>query len=134
MIRSLTIGAPIYSTSKTELMEQLSAFRVLSESHSQASDLTTRTTRLTLPPPRVDAEAYPGALRSVVDSVRDLAEAAGARWYCMPLDLFEARGRDALLAEAQALVVRDTKLFVNLIVADTEAISMEGARRQAASY
>ncbi len=131
MIRSLTIGAPIYSTSKTELIERLTAFRTLAQAKVEASDLACRTTRLTLPPPTADAGGAPGVLRSVVQSVRGLADAAGARWYCMPLDLFEPHGRDALLDEAQALVVRDPKLFVNLIVADTEEISLEGA--QAAS-
>lgn len=127
MIRSLTIGVPIFDRAKPELAEQLGRLRLESESLSAELDLELRTTRLTLPPPQVDAEAAPGVLRSVVEMVRELADVAGARWYCMPIDLFATLGRQALLDEAQALVVRDNRLFLNLIVATPDAISMDGA-------
>lgn len=127
MIRSLTIGVPIFDQGKPELARQLANLREQADALSAEQQIPLRTVRLTLPPPEVDAETTPGALRSVVESVRDLAEAAGARWYCLPLDLSVARGRQALLDEAQTLVVRDNKLFLNLIVATPQAISMEGA-------
>ncbi len=127
MIRSITIGVPVYSHSKSELAQRLADFHRQVSQLTAASDLAPRTMRLTLPPPQVDVEASPGALRSIIDTVRDLADVAGARWYCMPLDLFQARGRNALLEEVQALVVRDARLFLNLIVARPDSISMEGA-------
>lgn len=127
MIRSLTIGVPIFDRAKPELAEQLGRLRAEAEALSAEQGIELRTVRLTLPPPQVDAEAAPGVLRSIIETVRELADVAGARWYCMPLDLFVAQGRQALLDEAQALVLRDNKLFLNLIVATPEAISMEGA-------
>ena len=127
MIRALTIGVPVYTRSKPDLAAQLSEFRKHADGLAQSSGLAPRTVRLTLPPPTIDVEANPGVLRSTIDAVRDLAAVAGARWYCLPLDLFEERGRKALLDEAQMLVVRDNSLFLNLIVADKERISMDGA-------
>ena len=127
MIRSFTIGVPVYSRSTSEISEALSRFRGILDDHCTAQGLEPRTLRLTLPPPTIDAEGNPGMLRSIIDSVRGLADAAGARWYCMPLDLFADHGRKSLLDEAQSLVLRDDKLFLNLIVADEDAISMAGA-------
>lgn len=127
MIRSLTIGTPVYSHSKATLTERLADFRLRADALGEIYGLRQRTTRLTLPPPELDVETNPGALRSIIETVRDLADATGARWYCMPLDLFVERGRAALLEEAQALVVRDARLFLNLLVAGDDAISMDAA-------
>jgi len=127
MIRSFTIGVPIYSRSTGELTACLERFRDVSDAHCAQAGLAPRTRRLTLPPPSLDAEAAPGALRSVIDGVRGLADACGARWYCLPLDLFEERGRSSLLEEARALVLRDSRLFLNLIVADADTIAMHAA-------
>lgn len=127
MIRSLTIGVPIFDRAKPELAQQLGDLRRHSQALSTEQGIELRTVRLTLPPSQVDADAEPGVLRSVVEMVRELADIVGARWYCMPLDLFATRGLQALLDEAQALVLRDNKLFLNLIVATPEAISMDGA-------
>jgi len=127
MIRSFTIGVPVYSSSTKELAEALSRFRSVLDVRSNAIGLAPRTLRLTLPPPAIDAEQNPGMLRSVIESVRGLSYAAGARWYCLPLDLFAEHGRKALLDEAQSLVLRDDKLFLNLIVANEDAIAMQGA-------
>jgi uncharacterized protein (UPF0210 family) len=128
MIRSITIGVPIYSESKSELAARLVHFSEESTRLCTEAGMPPRTVRLTLAPPQIDAEAAPGSLRSIIDSTRDLADAAGARWYCLPLDLYEERGRAALLEEAQAMVVRDARMFLNLIVAQPDSISLEGAR------
>jgi uncharacterized protein (UPF0210 family) len=128
MIRSITVGVPVYSQSKSQLADRLAHFRSESTRLCAAAGMPPRTMRLTLPPPQIDAEASPGALRSIIDSTRDLADAAGARWYCLPLDLYEDRGRSALLEEAQAMVVRDARLFLNLIVAKPDSISMQAAQ------
>lgn len=127
MIRSVTVGVPVYSRGKSELAERLQAFQLESRSLCEDAGMPPRTFRLTLPPPDIDAESAPGTLRSIVDATRALADAAGARWYCLPLDLYPERGRAALLEEAQALVVRDARLFLNLIVAKPDSISMKAA-------
>ncbi len=127
MIRSFTIGVPVYSRATSELSAALERFHTASDARCAEAGLSPRTRRLTLPPPAFDAEAAPGTLRSVIDNVRGLADAAGARWYCLPLDLFAERGRSALLEEAQALILRDARLFLNLIVADADTIAMQAA-------
>jgi uncharacterized protein len=127
MIRSITIGVPIHSRPQAELADRLAGFRVQAAAMTTAAGLPPRTLRLTLPPPQVDAEASPGMLRSLVESTHALADAAGARWTCLPLDLAAERGRKALLEEAQAMVVRDERLFLNLMIADTQTIHMDAA-------
>lgn len=131
MIRSFTLGVPVFDHAIGELSATLAHFHAVSSAHCDKAGLTPRTRRLSLPPPSIDVEASPGALRSVIDGVRGLADAAGARWYCLPLDLFVEHGREALLEEAQALVLRDSRLFLNLIVARQDSIAMHAA--QAAS-
>jgi uncharacterized protein (UPF0210 family) len=127
MIRSFTIGVPIYSRSTTELSTSLNSVRGSVDARCSSVALQPRTVRLTLPPPTIDTEANPGMLRSVMDSVRKLADMAGARWYCLPLDMLIERGRDALLDEVQTLILRDSRLFLNLIIADDNAIAIHGA-------
>lgn len=129
MIRSITIGTPVFSKSRAALADDLLNFQAQAQGLSQRHGLEARTIRLTLPPP-AGAAAYQeaGTLRSIVDTTRALADAAGARWYCLPLDLTDGNEHDALLNEAQALVVKDSRLFLNLIVATPEQISMTGAR------
>lgn len=127
MIRSLTVGVPIFSASKTELSSRLAIFNQLAAKLSEQYQLPVRTIRLTLPPPRLHQDASPGMLRSVLDSVRELAHNAGARWYCLPIDLFAENTREGFLEEVQTLLVKDSQLFVNLISATEQAISMAGA-------
>lgn len=127
MIRSLTIGVPVFSQSKTHLIQQLIAFNQHSELLSQKFNLPFRTTRLTLPAPDFNTDVSEGGLRSVIDTVRDLAAAAGARWYCLPVDLFDPNVSGAVLDEVLNLIVRDSQLFVNLIVAKQKTISIAGA-------
>ncbi|MBN9402139.1 MAG: DUF711 family protein, partial [Burkholderiales bacterium] len=94
----------------------------------QELGIQTRTVRLTLPVAPSGGEGHqPGALSSVMDGVRDLADVLGARWYCLPLDLLRPGAHGAVLDEAQTLVLRDSRLFVNLIAADPDVISIEGA-------
>lgn len=45
----------------------------------------------------------------------------------MPVDLFCEPGRESLMTELQNLILRDNKLFVNLMVARPDAISLKGA-------
>jgi uncharacterized protein (UPF0210 family) len=128
MIRSLTMGVPIYSRSKQALARQLEAFGGHLARLGQELGIQTRTVRLTLPVAPSGGEGHqPGALSSVMDGVRDLADVLGARWYCLPLDLLRPGAHGAVLDEAQTLVLRDSRLFVNLIAADPDVISIEGA-------
>ncbi|HNT39648.1 MAG TPA: DUF711 family protein [Rubrivivax sp.] len=127
MIRSITIGVPLQARPAGELMQRLGRFRQLVQDRTCERGLTPRTVRLTLPPPCMDADSEPGVLRALVESTHALADAAGARWTCLPLDLSVERAREALLEEAQALVVRDQRLFVNLMIADAQSIHVDAA-------
>lgn len=127
MIRSLTVGLPIFTSSISELEQELRDFQKKSTSLLEQQHLEARTVRLALPISSHNEEEQPGTLRSIFESVRSLASVAGARWYCFPVDLFREAGREALLAELQTLILRDNKLFANLIVARPDAISLQGA-------
>lgn len=128
MIRSLTVGVPIFSLSKAELSNRLAGFNQIAARLSACNALPIRTTRLTLPAPRIHQDISPGMLYSVLDSVRELAGAAGARWYCLPINLFTESSRDGFLSEVQTLLVKDSQLFVNLICATEQEICMSGAQ------
>ena len=128
MIRSLTVGVPIFSSSTSEVAGQLREFRAKSEDLLEREHLSARTVRLTLPTSTHNEEQQPGTLRSIFETVRSLASVVGARWYCLPVDLFREEGCDAFLSELQTLILRDNKLFVNLMVARPDAISLRGAR------
>lgn len=129
MIRSLTIGIPIFSMSLTNLSERLTNFRGSYEKLGQKLQLNIRTIRLTLPPPRLNHDMSPDGLRSMLDGVRKLANDAGARWYCFGCaDLFSENVRAGFLSEVQSLVFRDSQLFVNLIAATENEICMSGAQ------
>ena len=127
MIRSLTMGVPIYTQSKQRLALQLKAFEHHLGRIGREQAIQTRTVRLTLPVLPSGGDHHAGTLSSVLDGVRGLADVLGARWYCLPLDLQQPAMRESVLNEAQALILRDSRLFVNLIVADERAISIEGA-------
>lgn len=128
MIRSLTIGVPVFSLSKAEISSRLTNFNLLAAQLSERYSLPVRTTRLTLPAPRLHQDVSPGMLHSVLDSVRGFAKTAGARWYCLPINLFAENTREGFLEEVQSLLVKDSQLFVNLICATEQEISMSGAQ------
>lgn len=128
MIRSLTIGIPIYSESPANLSERLTSFRISYEKLAQEHLINTRTIRLTLPPPGLDHNLSPDGLRSMLDVVQKLANDVGARWYCLPVDLFSENARDSFLSELQSFISRDSQLFVNLIAATENEISMSGVQ------
>ncbi len=128
MIRSLTVGIPLYSASTSELQSQLAAFKQHAEALGERSQLRPRTIRLSLPPPSPDQFQQTGTLPAIIRGVSELAKAAGARWYCLPIDLFQNANRSTLLQEVLPILSRDTQLFLNLMVADLESISMIGAK------
>ena len=128
MIRAITLGLPIYTESHATLASQLTAFRAEADALSASTGIASRTVRLTLPPPSAAFVGQAGTLRGIVSSVGDLAKAVGARWYCLPINLFDEFQSKTLLDEVLPLLVRDSKLFVNLMVADKESISLKGAQ------
>lgn len=128
MIRSITIGVPIFNLSKAELSHSLSEFRVHAELSSKIFNLAVRTTRLTLPAPRINQDVSSGLLYSVINTVRDLAKDANARWYCLPINLFSEDENEGFLDEVQTLLIKDSQLFVNLICATKQKISISGAQ------
>ncbi|WP_323018054.1 DUF711 family protein [Castellaniella sp.] len=128
MIRSLTMGVPMTLGRSRGPIRQLEAFNRHLALLGQEQGIQTRTVRLTRPAGPSEEEGHqPGALSSIMDGVRGSADVLGARWYCLPLDLLRSGMHGAVLDEAQTLVLRGKRLFVNLIAADPEVISIKGA-------
>lgn len=126
MIRALTIGLPLYTTSKAELVERTAVLVAQARLLAGEAGHELRTVRLSLPPLPPEHAASPGAVRSIVESVRGVADAVGARWYCLPVDR-TLPGSAEGLDELATVVVREDRLFVNLIVADGATIGVQAA-------
>lgn len=132
MIRSITIGVPLLLVSRPALADQLRGFAVDMNAELSRAGLQSRTVRLTLPSPRPGPTPdHHGVLKSMTAGARELADLVGARWYCLPLDLVAAPGLQYVLGEAQDLPVRDDRLFVNLVAASSESISLPAAQQAA---
>lgn len=129
-MRSITIGLPIWTASPSQLAEELRRFLEQARVTMDAQGLSTRTIRFALPP--VPPEfAQPGAIASTLAAVQQLASDLGVRWYCLPVNLIDGANHKALLDELLNLLVKNQRLFVNLMVADETRISPRGARAAA---
>lgn len=127
-MRAITIGLPIWTSSATELSEDVINLDKLSKKLMSQSSMSARTTRLTLPPMPVDMMLQPSALVSTMSLVQDIASKAGSRWYCLPINLMHEIDYEPILNELLSYIIKDQKLFVNLIVADESKISLRGAQ------
>jgi uncharacterized protein (UPF0210 family) len=87
------------------------------------AQLTPRTIRYTLPPIGVTGETE-GMILSMIKSVDGLASATNVRWFCLPLDFVEDGSRRERLSVALDIISRFPKLFLNLMIADTERLSL----------
>ena len=130
-MRSITVGLPIWTDSSTKLSTELNLLLSHARKILTKSKLQTRTTRLTLPPVPIDFIEQPGAINSALAVVQKLADESGARWYCLPIDLTKELDYRAFLNEILNTVVRDQRLFINLIVGDETKISISGAHAAA---
>jgi len=132
MIRSLTIGLPIGACAPAAVSAQTKDFIALARRRLDAAGVMPRTVRFTLPPFGADGEVE-GVIPSVLRWVDDIASENGVRWFCMPLD-FVAGGprRERLLAALDAMT-KFPRVFLNMIVANKDGISIGGIN-DAASF
>lgn len=126
-MRSLTVGLPIWTVSTTKLSEDLKFFISCSKKLFLKHKVEPRTIRLTLPPVPLELMYQSGAIRSVLSSVQKLAADSGARWYCLPIDLTHDVDYQDFLTEILNILVKDQRLFINLIVGNEKRISISGA-------
>lgn len=130
-MRSLTVGLPIWTAPVSRLAEQTAALQEQSQVAMTEHGLSTRTVRVSLPPVPTSIAEQPGAVASALITVEQLAADLGARWYCLPVNLVDDADHANLLGEVLNVLVRNPKLFVNLIIADETRISPRGARAAA---
>lgn len=127
MMRSLTIGVPIWTQSVSKLIGEVESFSRQSDKLLLNRRIEARTKRITFPSVPKEIILQQGAILSVLASVREISAKAGARWYCLPIDMTLDIDYEAFLTEILNLLVKDERLFVNLIVAKESGISLRGA-------
>jgi uncharacterized protein len=125
VIRSLTIGLPIGRQSQDKIESDV--VRLIESSNRLFNDakITSRTIRYTLPAVGPEGESD-GYIQSMLNWVDRLANKTGVRWFCLPLDLIKEGDKEERLSVALDAISRFPKMFLNLMVADTEKMSMEG--------
>lgn len=123
MIRSLTIGIPVGSKSPAEL--EIGAKALVGVARDVLGDvnLMPRTMRYTLPAIGVAGEDE-GTILSTLRWIDNLATETDVRWFCLPFDFLEEGPRHQRLAAALDIISRFPRLFMNLIVADEQRLSV----------
>ena len=126
MIRAITIGLPIDTSSTSELEHVVT--RVLAEVQSAVNRgmPAPRTLRFTLPPLGEDGEGE-GVLVSRLRWVHALAQRHNVRWFCLPVDGTREGDLRPRFAAARAAIDTFDRLFLNLVVADDRKISVRAA-------
>lgn len=128
MIRAVTLGLPFFDLALSELQD-----RVLSFSNTLNREISTRgwplrTTRFCLPPLPPQFEDEANKIPALIRSVSGLADATGVRWFCLPVNLNDGNPSQARLDNLLAALVREERLFANLMVSGENGISISGAR------
>ncbi|MEM9642370.1 MAG: DUF711 family protein [Pseudomonadota bacterium] len=127
MIRAITLGLPLFDRPITELGTQVQVFSQASTARVTEKGWPIRTTRFCLPPLGADFETSANRIPSIVQSVARLAEANGVRWFCLPVDLTDGGPSEARRTALLETLLRENRLFTNLMVSDGGDISVQGA-------
>lgn len=127
MIRAITLGLPYSAISDGHSESRLHHFRTLVIDKLQSRRWPLRTLRLTLPPlnDRDEDEIY--TLPARINSINALAERLDIRWFCLPLDLTHGDNYRGRLDAAFALLFRQPRMFLNLMVADEQGINIRAS-------
>lgn len=123
MIRSLTIGLPLAAKSPAHIGSGVRNFLSAARPMLEATNVSPRTVRFTLPAVGEEGEIE-GAIQSSVRWADELASEVGVRWLCLPLDLVAKGARSVRLAAAIDAIGRFPRLFLNLIVANDGKIAV----------
>jgi len=123
MIRSLTIGIPVSTKSQSYIEASCKRILQVSEDVLREANFAPRTIRYTLPPVGLEGETE-GLILSIIKFVDGLATATNVRWFCLPYNFIADGSRRERLSVALDIVSRSPKMFLNMIVADTERLSL----------
>jgi hypothetical protein len=131
MIRSITLGVPLSSTSLYVIEETILKFHMMVMAKIAAKNWLARTVRITLPPLTEAQEAQAHRIPAQINSVSRIAEKCGIRWFCLPLDLVKSVRRKERLRVALESLLREQKMFLNLMVADADSIGVNAVHDSA---
>lgn len=126
MIRSVTVGLPLGAMSPAKIEAHVEKLLAASARHLGEAGIESRTLRFTLPAMGAEAEVE-GTVASALQWVDGLADRTGVRWYCLPINLCGPETHRERLSAALAAVSRFPRMFLNLIVADQNGVSVAGA-------
>lgn len=125
MIRSITLGIPLHSASLHAIEETTRRFHLAAMEGVAARSWPARTVRITLPPVTEEQEACAGNIPAQLRSVGSVADACGIRWFCLPLDLVKSARRAERLAMAFESLLREKRMFLNLMISDADTIGID---------
>jgi len=123
MIRSLTIGIPVGTSSQIDIDRGTRHLIATARSILGAHEIPSRTFRYTLPAIGPEGEDE-GLVHSLLRWVDTLAGATDVRWFCLPFDFVQDTVRRHRLDTALDIVSRYPRLFVNLMVSDERTLSV----------
>lgn len=124
MIRSLTIGLPVGDQSESKIESDVRRLIEVSEKAFTENELSSRTVRYSLPAIGAEGENE-GYVISILNWVDRLADETGVRWFCLPLDFVSDGSRVERLSVSLNAITQFRKMFLNLMVADREKLSVE---------
>ncbi len=129
MIRAITLGVPITTDSISiyEIKKIIQHFHHTSQAMVVNQQWPTRTTRITLPSLREEHEEQAHVLPSQLSSISNIIEQCNIRWFCLPIDLLSGNKFKARLNMACESLIREKKMFLNLMIADEKNIGIHAA-------
>lgn len=126
MIRSLTVGVPLEDASSPSMSKQTISFFESADSILNEAGRTARTKRLTLSPAGSEYEIE-GSLRAICQTADRLAEASGARWICLPIDLSEPTESQIRVVESVEVLKKFPRVFLNYLVGHGDRNNVQSA-------
>lgn len=125
MIRAITLGIPLSSVSLHVIEETTSNFHMMVIKKIAEKNWPARTIRITLPPVTEDQESHAHQIPAKLSSIGRIAEKHDIRWFCLPLDLVKSKLRKERLDMAFESLLRERRMFLNLMVADADSIGID---------
>ncbi|MEM8773809.1 MAG: DUF711 family protein [Pseudomonadota bacterium] len=131
MIRAVTLGLPLFDVPLAQMHEAVRDFLNSLDALVVAREWPLRTTRFCLPPLPPSFETNAGSIPAFIRSVASISDTTGVRWFCLPVDLSDGSPHKARLDALMGALLREERLFANLIVAGQNQIATQGARSAA---
>ena len=131
MIRSLTIGLPVGDRSSFNIETGVGELLKNAATELGGLGIEVRTARFSLPPVGSKGETE-GSVLSILRWVDRLSDLTGVRWFCLPFDFISEGPRRERLQIALEIIGQFPKLFVNIMAADREKLSVPAINDAAA--